>query len=565
MKFLFQRLPNVILFGLCAGLTFSCGKAASTSSIETVEDTDEPDEPDTDEPDTDEIDTDEPDTRIEIPDTTIVESDTNEPDADTEVADTNDTEIPDTEIPDTNDTEIPDTNIVDTEVSDTNDTEIPDTNDTNIPDTEIPDTSDATADTGPEPLEGFNPVIVGDLPDPDVLRVVSADGIVSYVLVATSGFGDIPMYTSPDLIHWTRLSVGAFRQTHSGNGSIEINGTHYCDIWAPDLTQVGEAVFMLSFSATRYDEAQSSCPAYRERGGVYVASSSSPTGPFATSDHLWEPLVLQTNLTTCDETIRDNVPGSLESASRNCQGGPCHHVIRLDSYAWQDPTTARWWMGYSWYTNDPPMVEWEFANHGEHVSLVELDANDPFTILCDPDVAQIHIANPHSNETIEALRSYCPRCDEQLAFDRGRDNSPMMMSDSSWAIAEGVSLFRRGNYVYALMSGSAWDSGFYHVYWIAAPTVEELWFENSNRLEGRFLIPSNDQAFGHGSPVLGPDGTSWFYVHHRLNHANCVNNGDCSRDVWINPITFEDRSDSRGDIWIEARFPAEDPSFSIIP
>lgn len=86
----------------------------------------------------------------------------------------------------------------------------------------------------------------------------------------------------------------------------------------------------------------------------------------------------------------------------------------------------------------------------------------------------------------------------------------------AWDLAGGSSLFRRGRYVHAQYSGSAWDSAWYHVAWSVAPTVEELAFDNPRLLVGRLLIPSEGMSFGHGSPVLGPDGQGWFHVHHRL-------------------------------------------------
>jgi hypothetical protein len=43
--------------------------------------------------------------------------------------------------------------------------------------------------------------------------------------------------------------------------------------------------------------------------------------------------------------------------------------MRLDSAAFRDPMTNRWWLGYRWYTNVPPMVPQEPSNNGLHASL----------------------------------------------------------------------------------------------------------------------------------------------------------------------------------------------------
>ncbi|MEZ4392711.1 MAG: hypothetical protein R3A48_16600 [Polyangiales bacterium] len=125
---------------------------------------------------------------------------------------------------------------------------------------------------------------------------------------------------------------------------------------------------------------------------------------------------------------------------------------------------------------------------------------------------------------------------------------------------EGGSLFRRGSLVYARMSGSTWDAAYYSVYWVAAPTPEGLASDNPARIAGRLLVPGRGQSFGHGRPVLGPDGEHWFYVHHRLQADRCRTTGQCARDVWVTPMTVNDRGDGRGAVWLRARLPTDDPA-----
>jgi beta-xylosidase len=419
-------------------------------------------------------------------------------------------------------------------------------------------------DAEPRVVEVMNPVIAGDHPDPSVLRVVEADGSATYYLTHTvHNGGDFPAYRSRDLVTWDRLASGLLDRTSNNGSSIEIHGWHYCSRWAPQVVQLGPSSFMLSFTATRFRTAQSSCPGYREDSGVYLAWSSSPAGPFADAQHPWEALPAGGHITMCPSDVRNDIPHSLEVASVGCQGNYCHKIIRLDSDVFRDPLTGRWWMSYAWYTNRPPLVAWEYTNHGEHVNLVELDPADPFTVICRTDVAQIGVANPHDLATLDRLRSSCPRCGEMLSFTRGRQGEEVSFDGYSWGVTEGSSMFRRGEWVYLLVSGSLWDSPYYHVYWTAARSVEELAYDNSNRVVGRYLIPSGDQAFGHGSAVLGPDGVSWYYLHHRLDSAACRTRGDCARDVWLSPIDFEDRGDGLGDVYIRPRFPAETPLTSV--
>ncbi len=413
-------------------------------------------------------------------------------------------------------------------------------------------------------IEVTNPVLSGDLPDPDVLRVES-NGQVTYYLVHTIGTaGDIPIYVSRDLVHWSRLPSGVFGQVSQPGSSLGFPNGHFCSLWAPDLTQVASGVFMLSFTATRWSEPQPNCPGTAEDSGVYLASSSVVTGPYATSQHPWEPFPAGANEATCPQATREALPHSVAYASGGCQSNYCHKIIRLDSDTFHDPATGRWWLSYAWYTNIPPLVPWEEGNYGEHTSIVELDPSDPFAVRCDPNTPQIFLANSHDQDLLARLAASCPRCSEMLSFTRGRYGEEVVRDGHSWGVVEGPNLFRRGAYVYALISGSLWDSPYYHVFWVAAPTVEELAYTNPNRIVGRFLIPSLGQAFGHGTAVLGPDGQHWYFVHHRLDSNACQASGDCSRDLWITPIEFEDRGDGLGDVYIKPRFPAEQPTVRIV-
>ncbi len=71
-------------------------------------------------------------------------------------------------------------------------------------------------------------------------------------------------------------------------------------------------------------------------------------------------------------------------------------------------------------------------------------------------------------------------------------------------------------------------------------------------------------AFGHGTAVLGPDGKSWYFVHHRLKHKPCKNSNQCSRDVWVSPIEFYDRKDGKGAVHIKPRWPAKTPKVKVV-
>lgn len=408
-----------------------------------------------------------------------------------------------------------------------------------------------------------NPVLTGNHPDPHVLRTVDDQGDLIYYLVATGdNGGDIAAYSSRDLLSWELASPGLFGRSSTPGSSVEINGYHYCSIWAPQLIEVKASVFMLSFSAQRFDTAQSECPPYAEDGGVYQASASSALGPYALPSRPWEPLAAGAR-TSCPSDIAGSVPHSVDVASPSCQGTACADIIRLDSDVFRDPSDGRWWLSYSWYTNMPPQVDWEQTNHGEHVSVVELDSNDPFVVQCNENVAKVFVGNPHDENTLASLKK-CPDCNDMLSMSKGRQGEDMMRNGYSWGINEGANIFRRGKYVYMLMNGSAWDSAYYHYFWVAAPSVEQLAYDSPNRRSGRLLVPSNDMSFGHGTVTLGPDGETLYLVHHRLRHDDCKKDNDCARDVWVTKIDFEDRGDGLGQVYPVPSFPAETPDVSVV-
>ncbi len=405
-----------------------------------------------------------------------------------------------------------------------------------------------------------NPIITGDRPDPSVVRVLE-NGCPAYYLTHTvHNNGDLPLFRSGNLGQWGLVSDGIFQR--NGANPFYINGENYCSVWAPHLFHLGSGAFMLSYSAGRFNPPAPSCgcPAYHEDGGVYLAYAPGISAQFAPEQSPWEPLPAGA-FYSCG--VREQLPRSVNFIQQGCPGGRCQNITRLDSDVFIDPADGRYWMAYSWFMIDPADPQYTTLS-SEHASIVELNPADPFTVRCDANVPVVHAGNPIEPGLIDRLRDYCPRCGEMLSNTKGRFGEELTRDGRPWGISEGASLFRRGNYVYLLLSGSAWDSPYYHVYWVAAPTVEELSYNNPNRLIGRYLIPSQGQAFGHGSAVLGPNGRDWYFVHHRLDGTRCQTLGRCERDVWISPIEFENRGDGRGAVYIKPRFPAETRQTTIL-
>lgn len=168
--------------------------------------------------------------------------------------------------------------------------------------------------------------------------------------------------------------------------------------------------------------------------------------------------------------------------------------------------------------NSYPVLPWEQNNLGEHVGLVKQSSADPRYVSCSAaEATKVWGGSPHDDRTEQRLRESCPRCGEMLSFTQGL-NGTMMRDTAIWGVVEGPMLFRRAGLVYLLMSHSCFNSAFYSVMWAAAPTVEELDLNNQKRMVGRFLIPSKDQNFGHGTAVLGPG---------QFNFLRCWRAGCC--------------------------------------
>lgn len=79
-------------------------------------------------------------------------------------------------------------------------------------------------------------------------------------------------------------------------------------------------------------------------------------------------------------------------------------------------------------------------------------------------------------------------------------------------------------WIYLFYSASVWWSTNYGVYWVAAPSVEELADGSPTRLEGQYVVPYDvgtglaavRNTFGHGRPILAPDGVTWLFSFHHL-------------------------------------------------
>lgn len=105
-----------------------------------------------------------------------------------------------------------------------------------------------------------NPVIDTSLPDPTIIR---ADDNLFY-LYATENIPNVPIYRSPDLVHW-EMTGTAF--TDSTRPTFVPNGR----IWAPDINKI-KGKYVLYYSMSTWG-GEWTC-------GIGVATASRPEGPF---------------------------------------------------------------------------------------------------------------------------------------------------------------------------------------------------------------------------------------------------------------------------------------------
>ncbi len=399
------------------------------------------------------------------------------------------------------------------------------------------------------PLPFKNPILTGDRSDPQIFLWRG-----KYYLTYTAPSG-VPLLQSIDLIHWN-LPRNVFAAAGTtGERPLLLNGRGFCNIWAPELFSVTEEKVLLLFSAVEYHEPNipRSCPPFDGDTGIYaVTSATGVEGGFGT-DPL-EPLTIGVN-PRCEKI--GSYPHT-QVRKKGCALGKCDQTFRIDGTYFRDGDHT--YLAYTWFSNPKPRNQEEKKHHGFHISIVEMEKEHPERTLCEPSVHKISVISPGDTTLIKKLADYCPTCSERLSFSKTREGEDWNWNGTPAGIAEGPSLFRRGEYVYLLFSHAHYDSAYYGVSWVAAKTVTGLGESNPDRLVGRFLIPSGVYGFGHGSPLRDPAGMGWLYAYHRIDNKACLEGigRRCERDLFLSPIEFEDRKDGRGDVCIVPRRPEGD-------
>ncbi|UYL07280.1 family 43 glycosylhydrolase [Bdellovibrio sp. SKB1291214] len=391
----------------------------------------------------------------------------------------------------------------------------------------------------------INGATVLDSPDPSVFKKDDR-----FYLSYTTDSGNIPVFVSNDLKNWKfQRHVFASSDIKMVGNALKFGEYYYCHIWAPEFHHDSTGKTYLTFTAVRTKEAppQGRCPDYNQDSGIYISVSDN-----GMNGHFGEPQSLKADK-SCMSTALTPRPGrspaSPDTAFNSCQGGDCDAILRLDSTVFSDQ--GKNWLAYSWYANSIPNA-WEEKNYGEHLSIVQMDTQNLGALSCDSETKKIFAVNPHDSNLYTGLAKSCKGCDKNLSFTTGRSGKPFLMNGYLQGVAEGASIFRNGNWVYLLASGGIWDSKSYHVFWIAAPSVEELSLNNPKRVVGRYLIPDDRYSYGHGSVVEKEQG-QFFYVYHRLDHQACSKRNDCRRRIMISPIEFQVKNDGQNAVHIKPR------------
>ena len=374
------------------------------------------------------------------------------------------------------------------------------------------------------------------------MHIFSPDGITYFMTMSTN-----QIFVSSDPCAW------------DGRSTMLYDDPTVTDFWAPQLFSVGSKVYV-TISLT--DIACGNGP--QCRSAYYAEVLSLPT---ATARLVHGP------------TLRFAAPagcayGNIPSTPPRGQYPPRYDThIGLDSDVFVDPDTDTVWLAYASDFNEQGWLE--------SIGIVQL--NKDLSIMCRQDNALFPFTNAAGTAgKIDSDPMMTNYCDALLGSGNKCPPFTTRAVDSRNA-QEGPALMRRNGWLYLFYSGASWSGALcwpqallaadasskielhsagpdYSVSFIAARTMADLGTQPASgivcvpgrRLCGRFVVSYDvngvRQVFGHGRPFQTPDGTWMFGFHHDaipLTH----------RDTYVAPITFVDRNDSLGDVWIMPIFP----------
>lgn len=330
-------------------------------------------------------------------------------------------------------------------------------------------------------------------PDPHVFRI--SDTL--YLLTATEG----RVLTSQDGCT-DFVSIGPL-WNHDAD---------FSDMWAPQVARIAGKVYLTTTgrrASCTGDAVSCRTVWWTPLDGVYSSIRTSSLRPFVSEIGCGGP-----------------VPRSGQTQAPLYRMG-------LDSDLWEDPQTGEAWL--SWST--------DYADRQQHVGIARVDPKT-LAVLCDSPALIRPFENLSLLEQDRNMTSYvCSFPGIPWLCTPG-----FTASATGRHVYEAPSLMRRGEWIYLFFSASDYRSDKYGVFFLAARSVREL-ADPTTRLRGQYVPPTvvagTSQVFGHGRPFQATGGR-WFFSMHRNNAPNAVS----PRLAWIAPITFVDKGDGLGDVWI---------------
>lgn len=389
---------------------------------------------------------------------------------------------------------------------------------------------------------GSNPI---DLADPSVLRIGD-----TYFAVGTNddeSVANFRIYRSSDLIHWElhgRIFSPDARIDRPG--SVPMIGLHagrrFCDLWAPQLTQIpgDNTQIYLSFTAIE-DGAQQTCALQNvgERLGYNsVFRSAVPTEQFLAGQHFWDvvdygytsqnaPIAADGSNLRFDGGVSFSrtIPATTSRARIGSQNGrlqyshgrlyirgrPRATALGIDGFVYFDPLDQnKPYLLYNWFDTAPGS-----ANFGQQIAAMPLLGD-----LRRFDFNGSLFPVSHKENSTNRI----PLVGSFLNNGRYGANGPL---GGGYGVAEGAAVFHYNNRTYVLTSRNTFDGPAYGMYyrfgnpgqklrdlalpgWANVSTPERVLVQSLERTQ------AGGPSYGHGEVFIGPQGRPYLVFHKKL-------------------------------------------------
>jgi hypothetical protein len=384
-----------------------------------------------------------------------------------------------------------------------------------------------------------------DLADPSVLRIGDM-----YFAVGTNDdewVANFRIYRSMDLVRWephSRIFSPSARIDRPGFAPmIALNsGRRFCDMWAPQLTQIpgDSSQIHLSFTGIE-DGAQETCGIQNvgERLGYNsVFRSSIPTAQFLQGQHFWDifdfgytpqnaPINANGSNLRFDGgvSVRRTIPTTTSRARIGRQNGQLQYsngrlyvrgrarntAVGIDGFVYFDPLERnRPYLMYNWFD-----TAHRSANFGQQIAAMPLLSD---LLRFDFNGALFPVF--HKENSTNRI----PWGGSGLNNGRYGPNGPL---GGNYGVAEGAAAFHFNNRTYVITSRNTFDGPAYGMYyrygnpgqklrdlslsnWANVGTPERVLVQSANRTQ------TGGASYGHGEVFIGPLGRPYLVFHKKL-------------------------------------------------